>query len=91
MNALPVNATAFSIGSTQLDTRTIPESYLFLRDVPTIPYREALTDPHAVARRLGPDHPVALLELNGALVAGKTCSTYLIVWKSLKRSFKAAR
>src|SRR5262249_45830900 len=33
VNAYPVNATAFSVSTAPLDTRTIPESYLFLRDV----------------------------------------------------------
>ena len=36
VNATPVNATAFSASATRLDTRTIPESYIFLRDVPSI-------------------------------------------------------
>ena len=33
VNAYPVNATAFAVTSGPLDTRTIPESYLLLRDV----------------------------------------------------------
>lgn len=72
INALPVSATAFSVSTTVLDTRTIPESYLFLKDVPTIPFLEVINEPDSVATRMGPDNPVALLEHNGALVAGKT-------------------
>jgi L-fuculose-phosphate aldolase len=40
INAYPVNATAFSLTSAPLDARTIPESYLLLRDVgrdPAVP------------------------------------------------------
>lgn len=72
INALPVSATAFSVSDSTLDTRTIPESYLFLKDVPKIPYAQVLGEPEAIARAMGPDNPVALLEHNGALVAGKT-------------------
>ncbi len=38
VNAYPVNATAFAVTDAPLETRTIPESYIFLRDVPRIPY-----------------------------------------------------
>ncbi len=37
VNAYPVNATAFSVTATTLDPRTIPESYIFLRDVAASP------------------------------------------------------
>ncbi len=72
INALPVSATAFSVSDVLLDTRTIPESYLFLKDVPKLPYASVLQTPGKVAEVMGPDNPVALLEHNGALVAGKT-------------------
>lgn len=72
INALPVNSTAFSVCDTPLDTRTIPESYLFLKDVPMIPFEEIFSDPDRAARYVGPDNPVALLKHNGVLVAGRT-------------------
>lgn len=72
INALPVSATAFSVSDARLDTRTIPESFLFLKDVPKFAYKTVLTEPDVVAQVMGPDNPVALLEHNGALVAGKT-------------------
>jgi L-fuculose-phosphate aldolase len=72
INALPVSATAFSVSECLLDARTIPESYLFLKDVPKLGYETVLREPEVVAQAMGPDNPVALLEHNGALVAGKT-------------------
>lgn len=72
INALPISATAFSVSAAVLDTRTIPESYLFLKDVPKLAYQTVLTEPETVAQAMGPNNPVALLEHNGALVAGKT-------------------
>ena len=38
INACPVNATAFSVAGIPLDTRTIPESYVVLRQVGRVPY-----------------------------------------------------
>lgn len=73
VNALPVSATAFSASEVPLDTRTIPESYIFLKDVAKIPFSpRGGYDNESIAERIGPERPVALLENNGALVAGQT-------------------
>jgi L-fuculose-phosphate aldolase len=72
VNALPIHATAFSVSDFKLDTRTIPESYLFVKNVEKIPFEMAYGDAGEVAKFVGPDRPVALLEHNGALVAGRT-------------------
>ena len=72
VNALPLNATAFSVSEIALDTRTIPESYLFLKDVRKIAFEHQFGDGAEVAALVGPNNPVALLENNGALVAGRT-------------------
>lgn len=72
VNALPIHATAFSVSDFVLDTRTIPESYLFVKNVGKIPFASVYSDPAHVASIVGPDSPVALLEHNGALVAGRT-------------------
>ena len=72
VNALPLNATAFSVSDVALDTRTIPESYLFLKDVRKIPFEQQFGDGAEVAALVGPSNPVALMENNGVLVAGRT-------------------
>jgi len=69
-NAYPVNATAFSVTGAALDTRTIPESYIFLRDVQRIPYGLQFQDGEEIARRVSPRQPIALLENDGVLVCG---------------------
>ena len=68
-NALPVNATAFCVTDTRLDARTIPESYLFLREVITVPFG-AQADPAHLAEHVSLNNPVLLLQNNGALVIG---------------------
>ncbi len=72
VNAIPVNATAFSASAALLDTRTIPESYIFLRDVARIPFDVQYGEPGRIAEMVSPEFPIALLENNGALVLGTT-------------------
>jgi L-fuculose-phosphate aldolase len=72
VNATPVNATAFSVTGAKFDSRTMPESYLILRDVPRLPYGMQFRDPEALAQRVSPEQPVLLLENDGALVVGST-------------------
>ncbi|MGC3989162.1 MAG: class II aldolase/adducin family protein [Chthoniobacteraceae bacterium] len=72
LNALPVSATAFAVSDFKLDTRTIPESYLFLKDVTKIPYAEIYGDGTPLAKHLTPRSPVALLENNGVMIAGRS-------------------
>jgi L-fuculose-phosphate aldolase len=70
--ATPVNATAFSVAHNKLDVRTIPESYIFLRDVKALPFAWAYGDGGEIAGAVTPEFPVALLEDGGALVIGRT-------------------
>jgi len=72
VNALPLNGSAFCVSEVQLDTRTIPESYLFLKDVRKIPFAFQFNEGEEVAAAIGPKNPVALLEHNGVMVAGRT-------------------
>jgi L-fuculose-phosphate aldolase len=70
VNAIPVNATAFSVTDTPLDARTIPESYLLLRDVVRVPFGLQYEDGERIAELVSPARPVAVVENDGALVLG---------------------
>jgi len=72
VNAVPLNGTAVCVSDFPLDTRTIPESYLFLKDVRKIPFEHQFGDGEEVAAIVGPKNPVALLENNGVMAAGRT-------------------
>jgi L-fuculose-phosphate aldolase len=72
VNALPIFATAFCVSDFALDTRTIPESYLFLKDVGMIGFEQQFGDGSEVAGMVTPANPVVLLRHNGVLVAGRT-------------------
>lgn len=72
VNATPVNATAFSASTEKLDTRTIPESYIFLRDVAEFPFDWMYETPGKIASAITPEFPIALIENDCALVIGKS-------------------
>jgi len=70
INAYPVNATAFSVTGVPLDTRTIPESYLVLRQIRQVKYGVQFQDSQELARQVSPRQPAAILENDGVLVIG---------------------
>lgn len=70
--AHPVNATAFSVTDNGLDVRTIPESYVFLRDVDRVPYGLQFRDDGKIADHVSESQPAAILENDGVIVAGRS-------------------
>ncbi len=68
--AHPVHATAFSITDSRFDARTIPESYIFLRDVKRVPYGVQYRPGPQIAEFVSSDTPAAILENDGVLVVG---------------------
>ena len=68
--AHPVNATAHSITDSYFDARTIPESYIFLRDVVRIPYGIQYQNDGRIADFVTPSSPAVILENDGVAVAG---------------------
>jgi L-fuculose-phosphate aldolase len=70
VNAYPVNATAFGVTDTPLDSRTIPESYLFLKDVNRVPYGTQFGDGAALSRLASPRNPILILDNDGVQVWG---------------------
>jgi L-fuculose-phosphate aldolase len=70
--ALPPHLMAFAATATPFDARTIPEAYMFLKSVPTLPFA-ARCDGALVAEALGASSPMALVESACAVVTGATC------------------
>ena len=68
--AHPVNATAFSVTGEEFDARTIPESYVFLRDVARVDYGIQYHDDGQIANYVSSNQPVAILENDGVVVTG---------------------
>jgi L-fuculose-phosphate aldolase len=70
INAYPVNATAFSVTGVPLNTCTIPESYVVVRQIRQLSYGVQFQDSEELARQVSPRQPAALLENDGVLVTG---------------------
>jgi len=70
LNAYPVNATAFSVTGTGLDTRTIPESYVVVRNVGRARFGVQFEDGMELAAMISAEQPAIILENDGVLVTG---------------------
>lgn len=71
--AHPVNATAFSVTEASFDARTIPESYIFLRDVARIAYGVQYEKGElSIVDIVSMKSPAALVENDGVVVVGNS-------------------
>ncbi len=70
--AHPVNATALSVTDSAFDVRTIPESYVFLRDVKRVPYGTQYQDDGQIADYVSEQFPAAMLDSDGVVVTGRS-------------------
>ena len=68
----PPHAMAFATTATPIDSRTIPESYIQLRDMPMLSSQEYFASPKNALKYLSPAHPVLLVENSGVITFGKT-------------------
>jgi L-fuculose-phosphate aldolase len=70
MTAQCPNATAYTITDTQFDSRTIPESFILLRDIPLIPFRMLYTEADKVADMVSLRTPVMMVQNDCVLAVG---------------------
>lgn len=68
--AQPVHSMVFAVTDMPFDTRTIPESYILLRDVKRIPFEAAYQNLDDVAAEFDNAHPVLLVENKSVIVTG---------------------
>jgi L-fuculose-phosphate aldolase len=62
--------TAYAVSTSTLDTRTIPESYILLIDVPKMPFGVQFNQFDVIADTLSAQHPVLLLENDCIMATG---------------------
>ena len=70
--AQPVHAMAFAVTDAAFDPRTIPESYILLRDVKRMPYGQNYTQQELTAAYFGEVTPAAMVENDCVIVTGST-------------------
>jgi len=63
---------SFAVSGRTFDSRTIPESYIMLRDVPRVDAAAFAADPAVVTRYLSASRPVLMVESGGLLTTGKS-------------------
>ncbi len=66
------SVTAFCVANEQMDTRTIPESYILLEEIPLLPYGSQFEGGKRVADALAKHTPILLLKNDSVLVTGKS-------------------
>ena len=72
LQAHPVHAMAFAVTDAEFDPRTIPESYILLRDIQKIPYQQLYTDPARASRAFVPANPAVMVEGDCVIVTGSS-------------------
>lgn len=65
------HVTAYAIAEHDFDTKTIPESYILLLDVPKVDYGLHFHAYDQVSDLISPQHPVLLLQNDGVLTTGQ--------------------
>lgn len=66
----PPHLMAFGVAHKRIDVRTIPESWIFLQDIPSMAFGIQYTEPDEIARSFGPERPAILIENDGFIVTG---------------------
>ena len=70
LQAHPLHAMSFAITDAPFDPRTIPESYILLREIQKTPYGEIYTDHEKISERFDVAHPAVMVENNCVIVTG---------------------
>ncbi len=72
LQAHPLHAMAFAVTDAHFDPRTIPESYILLRDVKTLPYEKIYADPEGTAAEFSASCPAVMVENSCVVVTGES-------------------
>ena len=72
LQAHPVHAMAFAVTDAVFDPRTIPESFILLRDVKRVHYGESYTDPKKIAQTFGDACPAIMVDNDCVIVTGNS-------------------
>ena len=64
------NIMAFGVSNASLDVRTIPESWIFLQDIPKIAFGNQFEEAGPVARAFSPNTPAIIVQNDSIIVTG---------------------
>jgi L-fuculose-phosphate aldolase len=69
-SAHPVSVMAFALTGTEIDTRTIPESFIMLNRIPLVPFRQRFQNTEEIAGLITPGIPALLVRNDCITVTG---------------------
>ena len=70
--AQPKHIMAFGATHTPIDSRTIPESYIAMRDIAVVPFGTNITDPEKISSIISAHSPVVLVQNDSVISTGNT-------------------
>lgn len=70
--AHPIYLMAFGITKTPIDSRTIPESYISMRDIVRVPFGTPILYPEKVSKLISSSSPVIMVENDSIISTGHT-------------------
>ncbi|WP_440877098.1 class II aldolase/adducin family protein [Thalassotalea sp. PLHSN55] len=73
--AHPPNLMAFNITDQTLDSKIIPEAYILLREIQSLPFATPILDHEKVASTLNNVQPISMFQNNGIIVTGPNLLT----------------
>ena len=68
--AHPPNIMAFALTDEEFDSRTIPESYILIRNIPKMPFGTNFVNPERIAETIDEGTPIVMIENDCVIVAG---------------------
>ncbi|MFY0606513.1 MAG: class II aldolase/adducin family protein [Cyclobacteriaceae bacterium] len=71
INTQPPGVMAFGISHSEFQTRTIPESYLLLKDIPFIEFGDHLNGNDTIPKIVSKETPIAIIKNDSIVVTGK--------------------
>lgn len=70
--AHPKHLMAFGVTKTPIDSRTIPESYIAMRDIGRVPFGTSILHPEEISKIISDSSPVVLVENDCVISTGTT-------------------
>jgi L-fuculose-phosphate aldolase len=70
--AHPEHLMAFGVTHTAIDSRTIPESYIAMRDIVRVPFGTNIVDPKKISNSISAKSPVVLVENDSVISTGNS-------------------
>ena len=70
--AYPEHLMAFGVTHAEIDSRTIPESYIAMRDIKRVPYGTNIVNPKLISDSISKSSPVVLVENDSVISTGNS-------------------